>query len=183
MNNLHSFLAISCHFDIMSLDSLNNKIIGDSLLTTCHYLTLDRENITLGGFAISDEMCVNYVHYYPKMNLEVCKSSIDTKVLGSYFRYMKQYNDEATSESKGVDENYHSIHWSQANADFLHHLFYNAPLSMQCNQSSGDRFPGFWNGVPRTEILYPLPLPKRRCASTMSAGKSFNDVEADEEEE
>ncbi|GIY09662.1 tyramine beta-hydroxylase [Caerostris extrusa] len=154
--------------------------VGDSLLTTCHYCTSDRENITLGGFAISDEMCVNYVHYYPKMDLEVCKSSIDTKVLKSYFRYMKKYNNEETSGSKEVDENYKSIHWSQANVDFLHHLYSNAPLSMQCNQSSGDRFPGFWYGTPKTEILYPLPLPKRRCPNIMCSSKNDNDEDADD---
>ncbi|KAG8195957.1 hypothetical protein JTE90_028931 [Oedothorax gibbosus] len=172
----------STHFqEIRRLKRKVRVVPGDALLTTCHYSTLDRENITLGGFSISDEMCVNYVHYYPKMNLEVCKSSIDKKVLKSYFRYMNQYNDENTSDSKGVDENYHSIHWSQANADFLHHLYSSAPLSMQCNQSSGDRFPGFWNGIPRTEILYHLPLPKRNCASMVSASKSLNDEEDNED--
>ncbi|GIX69823.1 dopamine beta-hydroxylase [Caerostris darwini] len=171
----------STHFqEIRRLKRKVRVYPGDSLLTTCHYCTSDRENITLGGFAISDEMCVNYVHYYPKMDLEVCKSSIDTKVLKSYFRYMKQYNDEETSGSKEVDENYKSIHWSQANADFLHHLYSNAPLSMQCNQSSGDRFPGFWYGTPKTEILYPLPLPKRRCPNIMCSSKNDNDEDADD---
>ncbi|XP_055929694.1 dopamine beta-hydroxylase-like [Argiope bruennichi] len=173
----------STHFQEIRRLKRQVKILpGDSLLTTCHYSTVDRENITLGGYAISEEMCVNYVHYYPKSDLEVCKSSIDTKVLGSYFRYMRQYNDERTSESKGVDENYQSIHWSQANADFLYHLYSNAPLSMQCNQSSGDRFPGYWNGVPKTEILYPLPPQKRRCRSS-AASKSYIDDEEEEGDE
>lgn len=48
-----------------------NLFQGDSLITTCTYNTMDRENITLGGFAISDEMCVNYIHYYPNTRLEV----------------------------------------------------------------------------------------------------------------
>lgn len=37
---------------------------------------MDRENITLGGFAISDEMCVNYIHYYPNARLEVWNINI-----------------------------------------------------------------------------------------------------------
>ena len=57
---------------------------------TCEYSTLDRENVTVGGFAISDEMCVNYIHYYPKVDLEVCKSSIDTTALKQYFSFMKK---------------------------------------------------------------------------------------------
>ncbi|XP_035207387.1 dopamine beta-hydroxylase-like [Stegodyphus dumicola] len=166
----------STHFqEIRRLKRKVRILPGDGLLTTCHYSTNDRENITLGGFAISDEMCVNYVHYYPKTNLEVCKSSIDTKVLKSYFRYMNTYNDEDTSDEKTVADNYHSIHWSQNNADFLSHLYSDAPLSMQCNQSSGDRFPGYWNGIPRTDVLYPLSEPKRKCASNMRLNKIYDE--------
>lgn len=29
------------------------------------------ENATMGGFSIQDEMCVNYIHYYPATELEV----------------------------------------------------------------------------------------------------------------
>lgn len=166
----------STHFqEIRRLKRNVHVLPGDALLTTCHYSTSERENITLGGYAISEEMCVNYVHYYPKMNLEVCKSSIDSKVLRGYFQYMHDYNEEPTSIEKGVGENYQSIHWTQNNADFLHHLYLNAPLSMQCNQSSGDRFPGYWNGIPRTEVLYPLSAPKRRCSNSMKTSKEYNE--------
>jgi len=34
-----------------------------------------------GGFAISDEMCLDYIHYYPLVDLEVCKSSVMTDLL------------------------------------------------------------------------------------------------------
>lgn len=53
---------------------------GDALITECEFNTRKRENITLGGFAISEEMCVNYIHYYPKTSLEVSsdKWSIQT---------------------------------------------------------------------------------------------------------
>lgn len=50
--------------------------------------TTDRAKPTLGGFAISDEMCVNYVHYYPKSELEVCKSSVAWTSLREYFHFM-----------------------------------------------------------------------------------------------
>lgn len=58
---------------------------------TCEFSTQERENVTVGGFAISDEMCVNYIHYYPKVDLEVCKSSVDTASLRAYLRFMKRY--------------------------------------------------------------------------------------------
>jgi hypothetical protein len=39
----------------------------------------------------AEEMCVNYIHYYPKTtNLEVCKSSVDSQVLNEYFDYLSQ---------------------------------------------------------------------------------------------
>jgi len=50
---------------------------------------MDRVNMTLGGFQISDEMCVNYIHYYPKASLEVCKSSVSMKSLKEYFSFLK----------------------------------------------------------------------------------------------
>lgn len=61
---------------------------GDHLVTTCEYSTTDNSNVTVGGESITDEMCVNYVHYYPKAPLEVCKSSVDTEALKTYFDFM-----------------------------------------------------------------------------------------------
>lgn len=63
---------------------------GDALVTTCFYDTRGYTNTTLGGFSIRDEMCVNYIHYYPATKLEVCKSSVSEKTLHDYFKYMKK---------------------------------------------------------------------------------------------
>lgn len=38
-----------------------------------------------GGFGIMEEMCVNYVHYYPRTQLELCKSHVDLEYLQKYF--------------------------------------------------------------------------------------------------
>ncbi|RUS80448.1 hypothetical protein EGW08_011817 [Elysia chlorotica] len=43
-----------------------------------------------GGFSISDEMCVNYIHYYPKTDLEVCKSSVETKALDTFLFFLNR---------------------------------------------------------------------------------------------
>lgn len=113
--------------------------------------------MTLGGHSISNEMCVNYIHYYPKTDLEVCKSSIDSRFLASYFNYMKVMEGEhSVSDSWNVSHNYLSIHWSPNKATFLSKLYQESPLSMQCNRSTGSRFPGTWEGVPVTRILQPL---------------------------
>lgn len=47
--------------------------------------------------------------------------------------------------------------------ELLSEVYHEAPLSMQCNMSSGDRFPGYWENTPTTPILTPLPPPSRTC--------------------
>ena len=37
--------------------------------------------------------CVNYVHYYPRMELELCKSSVAEESLHSYFENLKVCDD------------------------------------------------------------------------------------------
>ena len=69
-------LATSAAATALYADSLDPKIRalarpvrvlpGDALVTRCRYDTRDRANITLGGFGFSEEMCVDYVHYYPR---------------------------------------------------------------------------------------------------------------------
>lgn len=44
-----------------------------------------------GGFGILEEMCVNYVHYYPQTQLELCKSAVDPGYLHRYFSLVNRY--------------------------------------------------------------------------------------------
>lgn len=115
---------------------------GDSLITTCRYDTSKRSNMTLGGYAISEEMCVNYMHYYPKTDLEVCKSSIDTRILSDFFDYMRDFeSDDTDGKRYGISKNYFNIKWSKNKSQMLKKLYDESPLDMQCNRSSGERFP------------------------------------------
>uniref|UniRef100_A0A3Q2QMA9 Dopamine beta-hydroxylase n=1 Tax=Fundulus heteroclitus TaxID=8078 RepID=A0A3Q2QMA9_FUNHE len=41
-----------------------------------------------GGFGIMEEMCVNYIHYYPRTQLELCKSHVDPGYLQKYFNFI-----------------------------------------------------------------------------------------------
>ncbi|XP_033732438.1 dopamine beta-hydroxylase-like [Pecten maximus] len=138
---------------------------GDALVTTCDYHTEDRPNVTVGGFSIKDEMCVNYVLYYPRTNLEVCKSSVQTSSLHKFFGFLNEWDKEGTSWRKGDRENYNSIRWSPTTTRLLLSLYDMAPLSMQCNKSDGSRFPGEWESAKKTRIHLPLPKPKSRCRS------------------
>nr|BAO52001.1 tyramine beta-hydroxylase [Gryllus bimaculatus] len=154
----------STHFqEIRPLKRRVRVLPGDALITTCGYKTDDRDNITLGGFAISDEMCVNYVHYFPKIDLEVCKSSISSESLSTYFRFMHEWERQRTGAALGVSDNYRAIEWTPLRARLLADLYHEAPLSMQCNQSTGERFPGYWENIPVPPVLFPLPPPPRLC--------------------
>ncbi|KAF7378854.1 hypothetical protein HZH66_015088 [Vespula vulgaris] len=154
----------STHFQEIRLLPKPVKILpGDSLITTCTYNTMQRDNITLGGFAISDEMCVNYIHYYPNTRLEVCKSAISDDALRTYFRYMREWENQNTSIEKGISDNYKSIEWTKIRVEALHDVYQAAPLGMQCNGSDGSRLPGLWDNIATTPIRLPLPPPARDC--------------------
>ncbi|XP_064616993.1 dopamine beta-hydroxylase-like [Liolophura sinensis] len=154
----------SPHFqEIRLLPKPVRVLPGDALITSCVDNTIDRQNATIGGFAITDEMCVNYVHYYPAVELEVCKSSITTNALHSFFRFLNKWSEERTSPGHGDRENYQSIKWTPLNVHLLNSLYASAPLSMQCNMSSGRRFPGEWEGIPPTKITEPFWVPEEKC--------------------
>nr|CAG4643081.1 EOG090X0318 [Ilyocryptus agilis] len=148
----------STHYQEIRLLARQVRVLpGDALLTTCWLNSLDKENVTLGGFSISDEMCVNYVHYFPRVDLEVCKSSVSWKALANYFKFMQEWEKQPTSSHKVVSENYKSIEWTNLRARTLMDYYNRAPISMQCNQSSGDRFPGDWEGLMPLNVPPPSP--------------------------
>ncbi|XP_014472863.1 PREDICTED: tyramine beta-hydroxylase isoform X1 [Dinoponera quadriceps] len=154
----------STHFqEIRLLPKPVTVLPGDSLITTCTYNTTDRDNVTLGGFAISDEMCVNYIHYYPNTRLEVCKSAISDDALKTYFRYVREWEGQKTNGKKGISSNYQSIEWTKVRVQTLHDLYEAAPLGMQCNSSDGSRLPGLWDNIAATPIKLPMPPPVRDC--------------------
>uniref|UniRef100_T1IHN5 DOMON domain-containing protein n=1 Tax=Strigamia maritima TaxID=126957 RepID=T1IHN5_STRMM len=154
----------SPHFqEIRILKTPTLVLPGDGLITSCTYNSLGRPNITVGGFSITDEMCVNYIHYYPKIDLEVCKSSIDTKVLENFFRFMNKHENQPTSIKNDVITNYHSINWNPQRSLMLSDLYGRALLAMHCNKSNGDSFPGYWRNMPQVKVLKRLPELPRDC--------------------
>ena len=112
---------------------------GDTLINTCVYETMARKNMTVGGYAISDEMCVNYLHYYPLSRLEVCKSSLSDNVLENYFEKMKRIDLADTSSQKSIRQNFDSIRWTELTGSILNRLYDLAPINLSCNSSDGKR--------------------------------------------
>uniref|UniRef100_A0A2C9LHW4 DOMON domain-containing protein n=1 Tax=Biomphalaria glabrata TaxID=6526 RepID=A0A2C9LHW4_BIOGL len=147
----------SPHFqEIRRLPQPHNVLPGDELVTTCEYDTRSRDKATIGGFSITDEMCVNYIHYYPRTELEVCKSSIQTNALQTFFFLLNRLEDAKVYPDAGDRANYVNINWTPVNAQLLDELYATSPLSMQCNRSDGVRFPGDWEHQKVSEIAQPL---------------------------
>ncbi|CAH1233409.1 MOXD1 [Branchiostoma lanceolatum] len=48
---------------------------GDTLLVECTYNSMNRDQVTYGGYATTDEMCEVFFQYYPKFHLSFCDSS------------------------------------------------------------------------------------------------------------
>ncbi|KAH8290022.1 hypothetical protein KR044_000465 [Drosophila immigrans] len=156
----------SNHFQEMRTLHYKPRVLpGDALVTTCYYNTLGDTNATLGGFSISDEMCVNYIHYYPATKLEVCKSSVSEETLENYFIYMKRKEHQHGIHLNGArSANYHSIEWTQPRIDQLYTMYIQEPLSMQCNRSDGQRFEGHnWEGVSTTPVQIKIPIHRKLC--------------------
>ncbi|XP_063364441.1 tyramine beta-hydroxylase [Cydia amplana] len=165
---LNRDMHYSTHFQEIRLLHKPVKVLpGDYLETTCIYRTLDRPNATIGGHAITDEMCVNYIHYYPATSLEVCKSAVSNAALESFFNFERNWDNMSISKSSPPRQSYLSIDpWSPLRVSSLHTLYTESPISMQCNQSDGHRFQGDWEGLPIPRIKLPLPAERRVCPNT-----------------
>eukprot|EP00069_Balaena_mysticetus_P010899 bmy_20870T0 len=159
----------SPHFqEIRMLKKVVSVHPGDVLITSCTYNTGDRTLATVGGFGILEEMCVNYVHYYPLTQLELCKSAVDPGFLQKYFHLVNRFNSEevCTCPQASVPEQFASVPWNSFNRQVLKALYSFAPISMHCNKSSAVRFQGEWNLQPLPEIISKLEEPTRHCPAS-----------------
>uniref|UniRef100_A0A452DIM6 Dopamine beta-hydroxylase n=1 Tax=Bos taurus TaxID=9913 RepID=A0A452DIM6_BOVIN len=159
----------SPHFQVLRA-SVASALQGDVLITSCTYNTEDRRLATVGGFGILEEMCVNYVHYYPQTQLELCKSAVDPGFLHKYFRLVNRFNSEevCTCPQASVPEQFASVPWNSFNREVLKALYGFAPISMHCNRSSAVRFQGEWNRQPLPEIVSRLEEPTPHCPASQA---------------
>ncbi|XP_074150142.1 dopamine beta-hydroxylase isoform X1 [Sminthopsis crassicaudata] len=159
----------SPHFqEIRKLKKIVTVLPGDVLITSCTYNTEDRKRATVGGFSITEEMCVNYIHYYPQTQLELCKSAVDPGYLQKYFHLINSFNNEDNGNysNSSVKEQFASVSWNSFSRDVLKSLYDFAPISMHCNKSSAIRFPGEWEKQPLPEIKVGLEEVTPQCQTT-----------------
>ncbi|CAH2316800.1 dopamine beta-hydroxylase [Pelobates cultripes] len=127
-----------------------------------------------GGFSITDEMCVNYIHYYPRTELEVCKSHVDPGFLSKYFHLINRFNsdDVCTCPQVSVTEQYREVPWNPFSVDVLNSLYGFAPISEHCNKSSAMRFPGEWEMQPVPQVTKKLRSVTPSCESQKHSGST-----------
>ncbi|XP_006900619.1 PREDICTED: dopamine beta-hydroxylase [Elephantulus edwardii] len=165
----------SPHFqEIRMLKKVVSVYPGDVLITSCTYNTEERTRATVGGFGILEEMCVNYVHYYPQTQLELCKSAVDPGFLQKYFRLVNEFNSEdvCTCPQTSVSQQFVSVPWNSFNRDMLKALYGFVPIAMHCNKSSAVRFQGEWDRQPLPEVTSTLEEPAPRCPASQARSPS-----------
>lgn len=66
----------------------------DEIITTCKYNTQDRSKYTLGGLGTYDEMCLNFIWYYPRNEkLATCYQEVDFNEWLKFFSKLNHNND------------------------------------------------------------------------------------------
>ncbi|XP_071840327.1 dopamine beta-hydroxylase-like [Apostichopus japonicus] len=117
---------------------------GDTLVTTCRFNTEDRVNVTLGGYGILDEMCVNYLHYYPKTDLEVCKSTVSQDALNFFFEEttvsFRGSNSQHDIQRKSTVELFSTVDWSDMTKSLWREIANVGPMVEECLASNGKAF-------------------------------------------
>ncbi|XP_010875656.3 dopamine beta-hydroxylase [Esox lucius] len=156
----------STHYQIIRmLRRMVTVLPGDVLLTKCTYNTEDRSQPTVGGFGIMEEMCVNYIHYYPRTQLELCKSNVDPGYLQKYFNFINRFQggDACSCGQTSVTDQFSSLSWDSFSGEVLDSLYSTAPISMACNQSSARLFPGDWEKQELPVVTSQLQRPRYPC--------------------
>uniref|UniRef100_H3D6P9 Dopamine beta-hydroxylase n=1 Tax=Tetraodon nigroviridis TaxID=99883 RepID=H3D6P9_TETNG len=156
----------SAHYQpIRTLRKAVHVLPGDVLITKCTFNTEDRSKPTVGGFGIMEEMCVNYVHYYPRTMLELCKTHVDMGYLQKFFNAMSRFqgSGECVCGELSVTQQYAQVHWNAFAVEVLDSLYNTAPISMHCNQSDARSFPGDWDQQPLPAVTSTLGKPHYPC--------------------
>lgn len=70
--NSHKYIHFPQSVEVMA---------GDMLVVECTYGTKGRSDITTGGFEMRQEMCLAYLHHYPRVGLARCRSTVHVPTL------------------------------------------------------------------------------------------------------
>eukprot|EP00731_Ephydatia_muelleri_P014962 Em0008g682a len=120
---------------------------GDLLEVDCIYNTMNLNNVTLGGEATTDEMCLSFPVYYPRNGFTSCVSTPSIQAYTS-FLYNNLSPQSAVilknlsaSSSKHLSDDIRSIYgplqWNQTQIHNLQYVTIDSPIEAFCNKSDG----------------------------------------------
>jgi len=138
---------------------------GDELLTYCRYNTMNRKDATVGGLSTADEMCVNFIFYYPRVDLFTCFTE-EYKVLTGF---SKKYGNVATHGNTTYLKDWDGVKWNYTMVEELKNIpSYqgNDAVKSICIGNKGKIKHIQLQKRPRIEV--PLPPEKDICAIGVS---------------
>uniref|UniRef100_A0A0K0DV29 DBH-like monooxygenase protein 1 n=1 Tax=Strongyloides stercoralis TaxID=6248 RepID=A0A0K0DV29_STRER len=142
---------------------------GDYLSTTCVYDTSDKTNFVFGGYGIEDEMCVNYIHYYPESVIEVCKSAINNKTLEEFFLY--NINNLEEDNDYSINQKFQMLKYDITTFNNLQELYAVGSLNVHCLGHDGKLLKGKidWENIekPKTSkgSIFAKTISEYECLS------------------
>ncbi|CAD5226537.1 unnamed protein product [Bursaphelenchus okinawaensis] len=146
---------------IRRLEDHIHVLPGDVIQTTCSFETEHLNRWTWGGYGIEDEMCVNYMFYYPAADIEVCKTAISNVTLNEFF---KKHLPMENLTGLGIHEKYEKLDLYPELVEELSEWYDLKPLNVDCLDHSGQRFEGQdWEYVSQPE-MFGGSYEKRRSA-------------------
>ncbi|XP_070555179.1 DBH-like monooxygenase protein 1 homolog [Ptychodera flava] len=152
---------------------------GDRLISECTYNTEDRTAVTFGGLSTQEEMCLNFVYYYPRIQLPICQSN-PIMDFGMYACCNVTELDYSTvpptvvapSEYAGqsVVDVLNAQEWTQEQLENFEIGAYRLAYQNLCDKASGEHHPTHLTLGAVPEIKEPLKPEVSVCDS----GADFN---------
>lgn len=113
---------------------------GDTLLLNCFYTTTgERDGVTLGGLATTDEMCLSFLVYYPRTGLTVCQSTPILEAFGPFVTNFVPENVSLLSDGStgGIRNALNQLEWTNDQVQGLEQTLVNGPLATFCVGDNG----------------------------------------------
>ncbi|KAK3087968.1 hypothetical protein FSP39_012921 [Pinctada imbricata] len=132
-------LAVDEHYDFDYQDfryvhGERTVLDGDEIVTECKYDSTGRKGITIGGESTSQEMCLSFMFYYPRMVIDTCEAVPKFDNIDPDFTKMskKLFHMDFTNKTV-VDEYMHLLNTTR-------YLTYCAGATLQPNYTIGEGF-------------------------------------------
>ena len=155
-------------FNFQQANHLNEEITvlpGDILLLHCYYNTTGRDGVTVGGESTSDEMCLAFPVYYPKVEMNGCVSQAAfDQIIPFVLQNVPPEDQEAFGALASVSlvKALKTLEWNEQQINNFEEKVYQSGLqSAYCY--SDDDFNHGVEQVPDVCCYYNPPKPVRNC--------------------